>query len=196
MTIQEKIAIVRGRGAARPDDGDRDSARNVSTEIHLWKEGVFWVAYEQNAYAIWLLKKYKPTRKFIKSVGMDVVSIGFPGNALASIGTTVETLRASYAKDTEQQSAVCVTDMETLRATPLQYISFPLDIPVDEQAFLAWKNGILPKTPPGCRDAMHCVSTTPATITGSIIEKIRNFDLSNTTPMEYMNFLARIRTEL
>ena len=76
MTIREKIDVA---------------AVATEQQIHLWKEGIFWVAYEQSAYLVWLLKKYKPTKKFIKSVGMEVVSIGFPATALASVMELITT---------------------------------------------------------------------------------------------------------
>ena len=40
---------------------------------------MFWVGYEQSAYYIWQIKGYKPTKKFVKSVAVEVVQIGFPG---------------------------------------------------------------------------------------------------------------------
>lgn len=48
MTISEKIILEK--------DGN----------VHLFKEGVFWIAYERSAYVIWLLKQsfvYSPWRK-------------------------------------------------------------------------------------------------------------------------------------
>lgn len=50
------------------------------TENHLllYKEGAFWVAYEQSAFYIAQCKGYKPVKKYIKAVGEYVVSIGFP----------------------------------------------------------------------------------------------------------------------
>jgi hypothetical protein len=51
--------------------------------VNIYKEGVFWIAYEQSAYYFYVQKGYKPTKKFIKCIGQEVVSIGFPENALA-----------------------------------------------------------------------------------------------------------------
>ena len=108
MTIQEKIACT----------------HNASTsEIHLWKEGVFWVAYEQSAYAVWLLKKYRPTRKFIKSAGMEVVCIGFPQSAW---GVVVGALRATSLQTTihisEFPAGVYLLQIETLQGMAVKKI--------------------------------------------------------------------------
>jgi len=49
-----------------------------TNHLLLFKEGVFWVAYEQSAYFIAQLKKYKPTKKYFKNINKTVVTIGFP----------------------------------------------------------------------------------------------------------------------
>jgi hypothetical protein len=49
-----------------------------TTHLLLFKEGVFWVVYEQSAYFKAELKKYKPTKKYFKNINKTVVFIGFP----------------------------------------------------------------------------------------------------------------------
>ena len=39
---------------------------------------MFWVAYEQSAYYIWQIKGYKPAKKWVKSIAIEVVQMGFP----------------------------------------------------------------------------------------------------------------------
>ena len=126
MTIKEKINVT----------AETLHATSLQ-QIHLWKEGVFWVAYEQSAYAIWLLKKYKPVKKFIKSVGMEVVSIGFPATALASV--------EAYCIRLDEKSSDTHLVSETTG-------------PFDETAFSDWKNAI-PR-----RDVACNVSEQPAGI--------------------------------
>lgn len=56
------------------------SEKIIHTSLHqvkLYKQGMFWVGYEQSAYYIWQIKGYKPTKKFVKSVAVEVVQIGF-----------------------------------------------------------------------------------------------------------------------
>jgi hypothetical protein len=51
--------------------------------INLFHEGIFYKAYERSAYM--MCKKihpFKVSKKFIKIIDMDVVSIGFPENSL------------------------------------------------------------------------------------------------------------------
>jgi len=44
----------------------------------IYKEGIFWVAYEQSAYFIAQHKGYKPTKRYYKNIKQSVVSVGFP----------------------------------------------------------------------------------------------------------------------
>jgi len=39
--------------------------QRAPNEIQLYKEGVFWVAYEQSAFAVCKIKPYKPKKKFM-----------------------------------------------------------------------------------------------------------------------------------
>ena len=158
---------------------------NSPHEIHLFKEGAFWVAYEESAYSICKIKPYKATRKFIKVVGMDVVSIGFPDNALAMLrqGLTLS-----------QQSETHVV----------------LQIEEAVEAFEEWKAGVelrLEGTKARKHEgAMLRLRSATGSATGeeekgeevhvglwSVVERIKGFDLSNATPMESMMFIQTLK---
>ena len=47
-------------------------------QVKLYKQGMFWVGYEQSAYYIWQLKGFKPTKKWLKNIKSEVVQVGFP----------------------------------------------------------------------------------------------------------------------
>ncbi|WP_162074266.1 hypothetical protein [Chryseobacterium fistulae] len=53
--------------------------------IQCYKHGIFWMAYEQSAYRIWRLKKYKPSYKYIKYLKQGVISVGFTDIGLEDI---------------------------------------------------------------------------------------------------------------
>jgi hypothetical protein len=188
MTITEKLAMEHGH------------------EIHLHKEGVFWVAYEHSAYWVHLRsttrgcnplsekKGYKPTKKFIKAAQQDVVTVGFPNNALSSI-------------------------VETLHATSLQnHIIVPLSEPIDHAEFMAWKNNIPCRGQISSTQSAHpshlSLLSQPEQVkigigqdeieTGqpqgiaptplmNIVEQIEQFDIANATPMMCMNFVAELK---
>lgn len=50
----------------------------ASDSIVLFLEGKFWKAYERSAYALTKIHNFKPSKRFIKLVGEEVISIGFP----------------------------------------------------------------------------------------------------------------------
>ena len=47
--------------------------------IYLYREGMFMKAYERSAFfAHTLIHKFKLSMRYIKTVNMDVISLGFP----------------------------------------------------------------------------------------------------------------------
>ncbi len=56
---------------------------NNTDRIALYREGLFWKAYERSAYALCTqVRPFKPTRKILKTLaGGDIVSVGFPTHA-------------------------------------------------------------------------------------------------------------------
>lgn len=48
----------------------------------LFLEGKFWKAYEHSAYILTMLYNFKPSKRFIKLVGEEVISVGFPTEQL------------------------------------------------------------------------------------------------------------------
>lgn len=53
-----------------------------SGRVLQFLEGKFWKAYEQSAYALVRLYNFKPTKRFIKLVGEEDISVGFPEEQL------------------------------------------------------------------------------------------------------------------
>lgn len=57
----------------------REEQNNDS--IWLYREGMFMKAYERSAYfAHTLIHEFKLSRRYVKTVNMDVISLGFPEN--------------------------------------------------------------------------------------------------------------------
>ncbi|MCT4264097.1 hypothetical protein HZP32_18430 [Elizabethkingia anophelis] len=86
--------------------------------VQLYKQGVFWVAYEQSAYSIWLHKRYRINKKYIKSLKSDVVSLGFPESVLDEIGEI-------YKQDELKSSS--------------EYKSYLLPEELNKTLFLKWR---------------------------------------------------------
>ena len=63
------------------------SAESANTDrIVLYREGLFWKAYERSAFALCSqVRPLKPTRKTLKTLGGgDLISVGFPVSAEAA----------------------------------------------------------------------------------------------------------------
>ena len=56
--------------------------RNIN-DLVLFLEGKFWKAYEQSAYVLTRLYGFKPTKRYIKLINQEVISVGFPEEALS-----------------------------------------------------------------------------------------------------------------
>ncbi len=89
--------------------------------IILYREGLFWKAYERSAYALCSqIRPLKPTRKVLKNLGGgDLVSVGFP---VASEASTIGSL-----------SVIARSELRLVVVTPR---------PIDETAFRTWKAAV------------------------------------------------------
>ncbi|MDR1632064.1 MAG: hypothetical protein LBR97_04180 [Dysgonamonadaceae bacterium] len=141
--------------------------------VHLYKEGVFWIAYEQSAYYFWLKKGYKPTKKFVKSIKKEIVSIGFPQSALPS-----------------NINSNCLMEKDEINLK-----TFLLEESIDEDAFEQWKMQV------PVYDALQAKESRIETalkevLPNGIAAKIRDFPIAGKTPMECMLFLSEMQHEL
>lgn len=99
-------------------------------KIILYKEGSFWIAYERSAY--WLyhgVKKYKPNKRYINTVGQEVISLGFPDRGRSSPMAGAVILEMADKK--------IVLEAKNVEATPEEF----------EHNFSAWKENVGIKTP-------------------------------------------------
>ncbi len=89
--------------------------------IILYREGLFWKAYERSAYALCSqVRPLKPTRKVLKALrGGDLISVGFPSASESATLAGLETVERS-----ENRWVV---------AAPR---------PIDGEAFGAWKASV------------------------------------------------------
>ncbi|HFK5504482.1 TPA: hypothetical protein ACG0AG_003207 [Elizabethkingia anophelis] len=135
--------------------------------IQLYKQGVFWVAYEQSAYSIWEHKGYRVNKKYIKSLKRDVVSLGFPASVLDEIGKI-------YKQDKLQSSS--------------EYKSYMLSQELNKTLFLRWRFNTHTHT--------HTHTHTQLRVTCDLVAKIKSFCLSNKTPLEAYLFLYELQSDL
>jgi hypothetical protein len=159
---------------------------NSTNEIKLYKEGVFWIAYEQSAYYLAQKKGYKATKKLVKSIGQEVVSIGFPPNAYDSV------IRVLPVFHVESSEAGC-------RIIRLQE-------EIDLDAFLKWKSALALRSTSQSLNSRASQASPSGTFSGgnstagncssevrTLLIKLRDFSLADKTPLECMLFLSELK---
>lgn len=136
-----------------------------SKHLFLYKEGVFWVAYEQSAYFFAQLKGYKPTKKYYKNINKWVVSVGFP-QADDLLNNLQQNNTITWVNKTE-------SSIEMLLAEEVSNTNFNL-----------WKQNVKEK---------EQKITTNTTKKSSIEQLVKAFPLANKTPMEAFLFLKELQ---
>lgn len=136
--------------------------------IVLHKERLFWIAYERSAYLFHThVRPYRAQRKFIKKLGLEMVSLGFPDSVLAVV--TAPVLERTAERMVFQSPAA-----------------------VDEGEFVRWKDrAVLYVKQPKFAPARE-----PVGDIDEIARRLREFDLESRTPLECMALVAELkRTE-
>lgn len=138
------------------------------SQIRLYKEGLFFRAYERSAFALLQVTTLKVTRKESRALELTYVSVGFPITSLDKF----------------------IQGLPTLSAEP-EKIVLGTKEPITEDGFEDWKASIPISTPQSKDKKM------PDRINGKgVIELLEMFDLSIHTPIECMVFLAEIKSRI
>ena len=176
--------------------------QNNERTIRLWPEAMFYKAYERSAYLfVTQVRPYCVRRRYIEATGGDVVSTGFPQSVLAQI---------DLPRRDEEGGAVVLT----------------VGHPMDEQAFLLWREGVplaaagksvrgarvpgtdVPKTAeqktaapktaaPKTAVQKNAEPAPPAGGSRGLVEqRILSFNLADATPMQCMLFVADLQRQL
>lgn len=150
MTIRDKLAMINEK------------------ELHLHKEGIFWIAYNEDAYRVSQVKRLKPTRKYIKSISCDIVCVGFPSASLDGI--------LSHFVVTERNETMFVASVNQ---------------PLDKVKYEEWKNGI-----ELLGSAQKPQEPFNAPVAGNaLVEAIASFKLHQASPMDCMRFIEKLQEE-
>lgn len=130
--------------------------------IHLHKEGLFYVAYEHSCYAFHrYIKPFKPSKRYVKSAGQEVVKLGFPSSGLEKLMADRE-----WEKVTDKHVAIPLNDDET----------------IDEQAYSEWKKSVPVQSNQG-KIASEAPKDVQRTESERLVRMVLAFPLENRTPM-------------
>ena len=161
MTIQEKVKIS-----------------SEATKLTLFKEGMFYKCYNEDAMVFTQhVKAYKLSRKFVKSVGVELVSIGFPiakeAVEVNSMSDIAKQLGASGYESSE--SFVQFVIGGNLKNDYKNWLQQSANSPIGNNSLLS---------EPG------------VTHPSELIRRINDFDLANSTPMQCINFIHLLKQEV
>lgn len=144
----------------------------LEPRIYLYREGIFWKAYQYSAYRILQRQaNLKLKKKFVKAVSCEVISIGFPDVTLERIF--------------DKQEIKILEDK-------IIYISCE---ELDRQAYKKWFE-VVPLMEQAESVLPELKRNTTVSAEEVVLRKIKEFRIEESTPMAYMIFLASVRKEL
>lgn len=155
---------------------------NIRT-LKLFKEGLFYKCYNQDAMVFAkLVKPYRVSVKYIKSVGAEVLSLGFPASEVSRGNLTLEML------------------CEALGATNYEgegeNVTFHLKEDV-KQNYESWRDAIvMESTAQYNSKPSSCETSISEPYNTELVAMIKNFDLANSTPMQGLNFIQQLKKEV
>jgi hypothetical protein len=153
MTLKEKVTL-----AAQPN------------RLYLFKEGVFYKAYNQNAmWFVQQIKRYNVTVKYIKKIQQEVFSIGFPITYLNTLNLKPFTLQ----NIDNTASNLCCYTITQQSIKPTNYINWCANLPRP--------------------NAQPIQTIKPYT---NIRTQLKNFDMAIKTPIEAFEFLIQLKKML
>ncbi len=142
-----------------------NEAANTS-HIYLYKEGIFYEAYERSAYAFSIfIKRFKLKRAYSKTVGSDVISLGFPISGIENMLVGRE-----YTKD--ESDNICMTWNEDETIVASAYEEWRMQV----------KNECTPSTP-----------RLPKSHDVDVVTMIREFPIEIKSPIECILFLGELK---
>ncbi len=146
-----------------------ESEKDNLDQIRLYRDGMFYRAYEYSAFSLHKVQTLKATHKESKALGITYISVGFPLTSLDKFTQGLPTLSA----DNER-------------------MVLGVNEPVDVEKFQEWKMSVPVSSP---QNGEKTKNSTPLNSKG-ILEMLELFDLSIHTPIECMNFLAHIKNRM
>lgn len=165
---------------------------NNADRIHLFREGLFLKAHQRSAFLFLRnVKDYKVLKKHYKATGTDVVLLGFPSTLLSNL-----------------------VDSEKVEQIDEWHFCIPCSEPLNEKEYQAWFDSIpltqekprkKKESPELFEDQLPSAMTVRVyepmpqalgIVQESVLKKLESFSIENSTPMECMMFLSKLKSEL
>lgn len=161
MTIAEKIKYSADR-----------------TVFTLFKEGLFYKCYNEDAMVfVQKVKEYKVSSKFIKSIGAEVLSLGFPVSEIEKANLKLQSITeviqaTSY---TEKPYGIVFSLKEDIKQNYPQFFEE-----------IHKSNNIVAEKQLGYNKTTNDL----------LVKMIQEFDLANSTPMQGMVFIQELKKHI
>jgi hypothetical protein len=152
--------------------------------IYLYREGLFMKAYNRSAFLFLRYgKNYEAFRKFFKSAGGEVAMLGFPSKILPDLFSDGECSLGTVGDDF---AVVVCPEAINLREYEMWFSTLKLKT--------AKPRSKTPSTAPA--ESEPATDATPRHLFAQIVEQIEAFSIENSTPVECMMFVSRLKNQL
>lgn len=150
-----------------------NTEKNNYNRIILYREGLFWKAYEKSAYAfVKQINPYSASKKFIRVVGDNITSIGFPASVIDKYGDRLDIVSSD-------ENQLVITSKLIL-----------------EEDFIEWKTSVALKEAKPMHSSIPVAIVSP-TICDNRVETVENliqkFPIENKTPVECILFIVQLK---
>lgn len=194
------------------------AAENRNTDkIYLHLEGIFWKAYERSAFAFThRISRYKASKRFVKYLDAEVVSVGFPDASRAKVlgDRPLEAEEADMlvlgtgAIDAEEygcwKEAIPLAAPKPAGASSSAFgavyggVPRQKEFPVpDAESVPRYVSAVRSSRSPGAVTAGSYPAEVSETSVGeAVLRDLRNFSVENATPLECLLFVASLKKQL
>lgn len=162
--------------------------RKSAGEIHLFREGTFWRAYEMSAWlCIRCLHEFKATKRQMKDVQQPVVFVGFPASSFEKwVPNDMERQDVDEKHIVVMAGAAQLPSMEPSELTDM---------------FEIWKDNVELSPTPKSKEKMKSSDgpfrpvATPHSLS-EVMKQILAYPLESKSPVDNMLFLAELKSQL
>lgn len=142
-----------------------------ATDIFLYREGLFWKAYERSAFLFSRhIRPYQAQKRYVKCLGRTVVSLGFPDKALKDI--------------------LAGREYEKMNEKSIRIIGYPS---MDPAEYERWEVGIAVRE---VKEGAGPCNQSGISEGSDVLLRLREFQVAVSTPMQCMMFLSELQQSL
>lgn len=194
--------------------------RRNTDKIYLYLEGIFWKVYERSAFAfIHRISRYKPSKRFVKYLDTEIVSLGFPDASRAKVLGDRPLISAADDRLVLDAGTIGVEEYERWKeALPLIVpkgnllpTAAPVSRPVPAPAYTTTIYGDrtqrqieLPPVPEvesiprreTAAGGRTLLLPDDRSIDETVLRDLRNFSVEDATPLECLMFVSSLKKQL